>query len=266
MIRTILITGLDGCGKSTLFLKLKSDRPEHAVLVNLPHIDEDALPAGGALKKQAGLLNQMSSEADENGWADLKALALFGSMMLYEKLVCEIITPRTRIVICERHPLIDTLVYAKFYAQRITPEYFNRKRLDHYNNAYGELLAFIAELLPIENKADPVMGIFNFIRNFFKDTTVPDENIKALFKATLPNKVFFLKADPEILFERIASRNVSEPHEKLEVLELFDNAYDALFENISQSYRISVEYIDASHFKNLDRFYARLKNEITNLH
>ena len=263
MIRTILITGLDGCGKSTLFSKLTGEKPDHVALVTLPHIDEDSLPRDSAIRKQAQLLNQMSRQADENNWSDLKALSLFGSMLLYEQLVREMCTPLTRILICERHPLIDPLIYARFYAERLTSNHLKREKIDYYNSTYGELLVFIVGLLPIKSEGDHALEIFTFIHDTFKRTAVPDGQIKQLFKVDLPDKIFFLKAAPGILFSRIASRKVAEPHEKLLVLTLLDKTYDALFESISEQYKTPIEYIDASQFETLDKFYDRLLDDIT---
>jgi thymidylate kinase len=262
MIRTILITGLDGCGKSTLFSKLAGEKPDHVALITLPHIDEDSLPRDSTIRKQAQLLNQMSRQADENNWSDLKALALFGSMLLYEKLVHEMCTPLTRILICERHPLIDPLIYARFYAERLTADHLKREKIDYYNTTYGELLVFITGLLPVKSEGDYALEIFTFIRDTFKRTAVPDGQIKQVFKVDLPDKIFFLKAAPEILFDRIASRKISEPHEKLQVLDLLDKTYDGLFESISGQYNTSIEYIDAARFETLDKFYDRLLDEI----
>jgi len=263
MIRTILITGLDGCGKSTLFTRLAGEKPDHVALITLPHIDEDSLPLDSIIRKQAQLLNEMSRQADENNWSDLKALALFGSMLLYEQLVREMCTPLTRILICERHPLIDPLIYARFYAERLTAGYLNREKIDYYNTTYGELLSFIVGLLPVKSEGDYALEIFAFIRDTFKNSVAPDGQLKQLFKVDLPDKIFFLKAAPEILFDRIASRKVAEPHEQLQVLALLDKTYDVLFESISAQYKTPIEYIDASRFEMLDSFYDRLLDELT---
>jgi thymidylate kinase len=262
MIRTLLITGLDGCGKSTLFSKLTGEKPDHVALITLPHIDEDSLPRDSAIRRQARLLNQMSRQADEKSWSDLKALALFGSMLLYEQLVREMCTPLTRLLICERHPLIDPLIYAKFYAERLTADHLKREKLDYYNTTYSELLVFIVGLLPIKSEGDHALEIFTFIHDTFKSSAVPDEQITQLFKVGLPDKIFFLKAAPEILFDRIASRKVAEPHEKLQVLALLDKTYDVLFESISEIYKTPIEYIDAARFETLDKFYDRLLDEL----
>ncbi|WP_343667588.1 hypothetical protein [Chitinophaga sp.] len=251
MLKTILITGLDGCGKSTLFSKLKERKPAHVALINLPHIDEHSLPATSVLKTKAQLLNQMSREADEANWSDLKALALLGAMLLYGQLVQEIATPLTRVLIVERHPLIDPLIYAKFYGERISS---GLERLDYYNATYSDLLAFIVSLLPIESKGNYAGEIFHFIGAAFKNGTLSE-----IFKAALPDKIFFLKADPALLLSRISARKVAEPHEQLPVLTLLDKTYDSLFAGIPER----VEYIDASHFEQLDKFYDTLMEDIS---
>ncbi|MDJ1505910.1 hypothetical protein [Xanthocytophaga agilis] len=264
MIKTILITGLDGSGKSVIFSKLKSQKLEHVTLLTLPHIDEDVLPEDSALKKHTKLLNEMGADADKNNRSDLKALSLFGAMMLYQKLADEMVTPLTRVLVCERHPLVDPLVYARFYTGRISPGSLKRERLDYYNEAYGQLLGFILSLLPVKGLADPAGTLFTFIHDCFKDATVPDEKLRALFKTSLPDEIYFLKAEPGVLLNRIASRKVSEPHEQLQILALFDKIYDSLFDAVAIRHKTVVEYIHASQFESLDRFYGRLVNEILN--
>lgn len=264
MIKTILITGLDGSGKSTVFSKLEATNIEHVTLISALHVDVETLPDTSSLKAPVLLLNAMSKEADANNWSELKALALFCAMILFEKLVSEKTTATTRIVICERHPLIDTFVYAQFYLPRLGSGSMNLEQMIHYNTKYESLFSFILEQLPVENKDLGALAIFKFIKTFFARKTSPDAETEKIFKTSVPDQIFFLKADPEILMERISSREVIEAHEKLDVLSVLDSTYDSLFKRIASEHNTTIENIDATSFESLDAFYARLKSEIIN--
>ncbi|WP_299255326.1 hypothetical protein [uncultured Aquimarina sp.] len=265
MIKTILITGLDGSGKSTLFSKLEAECIEHVTLVSPLHVDVDTLPDTSSLKQPIQLLKSLSQEADANKRDDIKAMVLFFAMVLFEKLVSEKTTTTTRIVICERHPLIDTFVYAQFYLPRLSSSgsSMNLEMLIYYTTKYEALFSFVLQQLPIENKDEGVLAILKFIKTFFVRKTFPDAETKRVFKTSLPDHIFFLKAAPEILMERISSREVIEAHEKLSVLSNLETTYEILFEKIASDNKTIIENIDATTFDNLDAFYTRLMIEIT---
>lgn len=264
MIKTILITGLDGSGKSTLFSKLEAAQLTHVQLISALHVDIDTLPDTSVLKKPIELLNAMNQEADTNDSSDLKAIALFCAMVLFEKLVSERTTEATRIVLCERHPLIDTFAYAQFYIPRLSAGNTNFEDLFYYATKYEGLFSFILEQLPIENKEGGVLAIYKFIKSFFVSKSSPDPETEAVFKTKVPDHIFFLKAAPEILMERISTRKIIEAHEKLSVLSDLDATYTTLFKQIANDYNTTIEHIDASSFDRLDTFYKRLLTEILN--
>jgi len=266
MIKKILITGLDGSGKSTLFSKLEAINMKHVELISALHVNVDTLPDTSPLKKPIQLLNAMSQEAIIDKRDDLKAMALFCAMVLFEKLVQEKTTATTRIVICERHPLIDTFAYAQFYLPRLHASgSMDLEMLFYYSTKYEFLFSFILEELPIENKEGGVLAIFKFIKTFFVKTSSPNTVTKEVFKSSLPDQIFFLKAPPEILMERITSRKVIQAHEKLSVLSDLDTTYDTLFKRIASDHKTPIENVDATTFNSLDAFYKRLTKEINNL-
>ena len=264
MIKTILITGLDGSGKSTLFSKLEKAQLAHVQLISALHVDIDTLPDTSILKQPIELLNAMNQEADATDSSDLKAIALFCAMVLFEKLVSERTTETTRIVLCERHPLIDTFAYAQFYIPRLSSGSTNFEELFYYAEKYESLFSFILEQLPIENKEGGVLAIYKFIKSFFVSKASPDPETEAVFKSSVPDQIFFLKASPEVLMERISTRKVIEAHEKLSVLSDLETTYDALFKKIESDYNTTIENIDATTYDSLDAFYTRLMTEILN--
>lgn len=263
MIKTILITGLDGSGKSTLFSKLEEAQLPHVQLISALHVAIDTLPDTSILKEPVALLNAMHQEADATDSSDLKAIALFCAMVLFEKLVSERTTESTRIILCERHPLIDTFAYAQFYIPRLSSGNTNFEQLFYFATKYESLFAFILEQLPIENKEAGVLAIYKFIKSFFVSKTSPDAETEAVFKTSVPDHIFFLKAPPEVLMERISTRKVIEAHEKLSVLSDLSATYDTLFKEIETNYTTTtIEKVDASTFTSLDTFYTRLLTDI----
>jgi thymidylate kinase len=265
MTKTILITGLDGSGKSTLFSKLEAANLAHVTLVSALHVDVDTLPDNSELKKPIALLNEMNQEADAKNRDDFKAIALFCAMVLFGKLVEEKSTAATRIVVCERHPLVDTFAYAQFYVPRLSSSgSMDLEMLLYFSTKYEALFSFILAQLPIENKDEGVIAIYKFIKTFFIKKIAPDAETETVFQTSVPDKIFFLKAPPEVLMDRISSRKVIEAHEKLSVLSQLETTYDTLLEKIASDHNTIIENIDASTFENLDTFYTRLMTEIKN--
>lgn len=263
MIKTILITGLDGSGKSTIFSKLAAAKLEHVTLISALHVDVKSLADTSSLKTPIVLLNAMSEEADTNNWSELKALALFCAMILFEKVVSEKTTATTRIVICERHPLIDTFVYAQFYIPRLESGSMNLEQMIHYNTKYEMLFSFVLEQLPVANKNQGALAIFKFIKTFFAAKVYPDAETQQIFNTTVPDQIFYLKTTPDVLMDRISSRKVVEAHEKIEVLSRLGATYETLFEKLASSeHSTTIQNVDATTFESLDDFYTRLLTEI----
>ncbi|WP_339885229.1 hypothetical protein [Polaribacter vadi] len=264
MIKTILITGLDGSGKSTLFSKLEAKNLNHVALISVLHTDIASISDSSSLKKPIELLNEMSEEADKDNSDSLKAMALFSAMILFHKLVAEKTTLETKIIICERHPLIDTFVYAQYYLPRLNSGNTDLEKLMYYNTKYETLFSFVLEQLPIENKDLGAYTIYKFIKEFFVKKTAPDAETESIFKTNVPDKIFFLKAPVKILMERISCRKVIEAHEKTSILSGLEATYDNLFKTIAKNNDTTIKNIEASSFESLDNFYSELIKEIKN--
>ena len=80
-MKQILITGLDGSGKSTVFdvlEKIKSTR--NIETIRLPHIDTENIKDNPSLKNAAIFVNEINQMADLENKVPLKAVAIFLSM------------------------------------------------------------------------------------------------------------------------------------------------------------------------------------------
>ncbi len=259
MIKTILITGLDGCGKSTIFSKLKEEKNDAYGLITLPHIDTSWLDEKSESFFYCNELNRMNADADENQKSELKALALFGSMLLFSPLAKMHEAKDKKYIICERHPLIDTKVYAKFYASKLNPQLMENEKLEYFQKEYGLLLNHLKDKLPLQKENNSsAYQLFDFIYTNYGGSEFNDHTFE---NTSYPDKIYFLKASPEVLYARISTRKNPEPHENIQVLTLLDSAYSQLLQS-TENNKTEVMIVDASGFEKLDEFYSTLLEEI----
>ena len=116
-MKVIILTGLDGSGKTTFLERIKEhSNPALCKIINLPHIDTEVLKQYTDLYETALFVNSLNRDADILKLPQLKAVALFASMILYREIFNLIKQEGVKTIFCERHPLIDPGIYARFYA------------------------------------------------------------------------------------------------------------------------------------------------------
>lgn len=258
-----LITGLDGSGKSTILSKLEKLNTEQKFkIIYLPHIDISNLSRDKILYKTAIFINKLSHDADLQKLPQLKAIALFSSMLLYQKLIYFDKGDKAKHIFCERHPLIDVGVYAQFYAQKLAPDSISASILNKLDNLYPEELDYILSLVPkdlIFEQKKKMYSLMHFIYQwFFVENKYQIKQLEYLFKTSIPNRIYYLKTEPEILFNRIKNREVKEAHESMQVFKKLDKYYDELFRTIQKDNTVSINIIDANNIKNLETLPAKL--------
>jgi thymidylate kinase len=251
-MKTILITGVDGCGKSTIFEKLKNENLPNIALLKVPHFDLDVFSGSGEFYNYAKSINEMSREADENKQNHAKALALFGSMLMFQKAKDLLKKPGIKFLICERHPLIDAQVYALFYAQKPYSASISKESLAELEKKYKNLISYLCSLLP-EKKNDSVIELFLAIKNSFGNQEFRSDSLVNLFRTSFPDRIYCLQAATQVLYQRIADRKTTEAHETLDVLDTLQNEYQNILNKIPK--KIPVSLVDASSFGQLDSFY-----------
>jgi thymidylate kinase len=259
----VLITGLDGSGKSTL-LKRFWEYPafKSYEIILLPHIDTENLYRDEMLYNTAVFINSLSHDANKLKLPQLKAIALFASMLLYKVILKYKSKPATKVVFCERHPLIDTGVYARFYAEKLGPGSVSKNILKILEDKYSGELAYLVNLIPsalIKIEEGNLLSIINFIYKWFHiEKRNRREDLQMIFDIDLPDKIYFLKADPKLLFNRIKDRPDREAHESIEVLSRLDKEYDTLLSEINKTNRNKIEIIDANIPANLDALFESI--------
>jgi hypothetical protein len=116
--RTVAVLGIDGSGKSTLIRRLLATAPEGVAVVHCPQYHSHPDAALGGLSRA---LDAYSLSADALGSFELKAAALYLQMTLFgpvERAMVDAFAPR--VLVCERHPIVDTLAYGPFYQRMVT--------------------------------------------------------------------------------------------------------------------------------------------------
>ncbi|MEL7343078.1 MAG: hypothetical protein AAGM67_21520, partial [Bacteroidota bacterium] len=79
-----------------------------------------------------------------------------------------------------------------------------------------------------------------------------------LFCVDLPDEMYYLEADPEILYSRLAERKIKEAHESVEVLQQLKIAYDEILTELTGA--LPIHRINANDLSQLDALYVQLAN------
>lgn len=259
-MKIVLITGLDGSGKSTLLEKIrKSKQISNYEIINLPVIQLDFLKNHKELYQAAQFINELNHESDMLKIPQLKAVALFASMLLFKKILSLVEQTNCKIVYCERHPLIDTGIYSQFYADKLFPGSIKKETLSLLDQKYEKELNYILQLIPetiFVRDTSAISTFLSFIYQWFHlEKKYNVDNLKKIFQVDLPDKIYYLEASPQILFSRIKNRKVLEAHESEQVFELLNNAYHHLFGKLNNGV---VKIINATSIDTLDKLYNQL--------
>ncbi len=262
-MKVILITGLDGSGKTTFLNRIKdSAKPAACRIINIPHINIQQLKTDKDLYRVALFVNSLNYNADIQNIPQLKAVALFASMLLYGKILALIRQDTVETVFCERHPLIDTGVYARFYAEKLYPGSIEQSVLDRLDKKYESELSYLLNLLPsnsVDIKKGYTSSLIHFIyKRFYLEKKYDTENLKLIFKVSLPDELYFLQASPKLLFNRIKNRKLLEAHESIEVFKQLNKAYNKLFNELESKYAIEIELVNIEEAGAVDNLFAKL--------
>lgn len=259
-MKLILITGLDGSGKSTLLSRLEGLPIEvpHAFL-RVPVIDAEKFNENKELHQTSLFINKLNEYADNFNFPPLKVCALFASMIIFNELLKELKNKNCSVIFCERHPLIDTGVYARFYADKMNPDTLPKPIIDHFEKEYSAELLYLLNLIPCAAyvpEKGKLYSFINYIYNwFFIEKKFDLIDLKKLFAIELPDKIFYLKADPEILMERLGNRKIFEAHESKSAFEQLSPFYDGVFKDLE----VDIELLAANTPENLNAAFEKLK-------
>jgi len=257
-MQQIVITGLDGSGKSTILQALLEKKNTEFEILFIPHFNLQSITDSMKIYKVASFINTLSYTSDKIKEPHLKAIALLSSMLLFHKII-ELKKNTFHTIYCERHPLIDAAMYAQFYAHKMNTPIANQLYIKEIEATYKEELSYLLQLVPKEyvcKNSGLIENLKQFIYTWFhRESKTSIKELSQLFKVELPHKIYYLQAQPHVLFDRIKGRKELEPHENIEVFEFLDKTYMELFKRLHQ---IDIEIIDANMFENLDSFKEKI--------
>ena len=115
--RRVTVVGIDGCGKSSIIAALRESAAETFRLVTVTCPDFHDTP-NAPLHRLSRQLKAFSDGADEVGSPVVKAVALYLQMTLFGPVERFFVTTyHPTVLVCERHPLIETMVYGPLYVR-----------------------------------------------------------------------------------------------------------------------------------------------------
>ena len=259
-MKLVLVTGLDGSGKSTLLERLESAlKGKPVAFLRVPRIDSELFRHRSDLYQVCLFINRMHEEADRLKKPQLKAIALFSAMLIFKDLLKELSMNTVQTVFCERHPLIDTGVYAKFYIGKMDPRTLPLGIFEAIEANYASEIGYLLSAAGIENTEENPM--FRFLDSIHQRFTVEKkyeiDDLKALFGLAMPDEIIYLTATPEVLMQRLENRDIKEAHESKEVFERLIPVY----EDVLGRSGVPVRSVDAGTYEGLDCFFEELASE-----
>lgn len=259
MINMIVITGLDGSGKSTFLNQLEVHFDSDSTVFRLPTMDPEKFRTDPVLFECCEMINELGERGDNEGEPGMKIIAMFSSVLLFNDLFHCLSKQNVGVIFCERHPLVDTCIYAKVYHKVMHPSFLSIEKAVEIDEKYNLLLLEILRRLGIETSVSKVPKshlVLNFLYDWFSDeANFTPQRVFELFEMRKPDEIFFLDAPAEVLFGRIQDRERKEYHENISALKQMRSFYHELL----PQFGTSVEIVDATNRIAPDELFERLK-------
>jgi thymidylate kinase len=245
-MKTAIITGIDGTGKSTYIKQLYAEYAGKSSAGFFACPSYHHLP-GSQMDELSIIFEKINSFGNEYKHNDIKALGLYLQMSLYSP-VLKIFeaSPDINIVISERNAIIDTVVYGSLYAKSITGNIEQahwqpllEKELDQlFPGAFQKVQEWINYLNGFTGEGHSFWNYTGFLKKLF--TSTPEsiiENLCRFFNLALPDVICFLKIDPHVAIERLKQREKQlELHENPALLEALQMKYLSLLNLVKKLY------------------------------
>lgn len=221
-MKRISIAGIDGSGKTTLVTSLKELHQE-TILFSPQTYKDQSLP----LYDLSLAIDKIGKWADLNQVPVLKGISLFLGMTLYREVVSFIENERQpKRLIVERHPLIDTMAYAKFFLPMLNKEMPKDKILDGLNKFISQAdLKFVNQ--HIKKIASIDFHLLNFNYFIFDLLNAPREvvmnNLKNFYQLNFPDMYIILQLSPKTIPLRFTNREIVGAHENVKVLTILQD-------------------------------------------
>ena len=260
----IVITGLDGSGKSTFHSKLETQFGSQSAILRLPKMDPEKFQDDIVLFNCCKLINELGERGDKESEPGMKMIAMFSSVVLFNDLFNYLKKPNVKVIFCERHPLVDTYIYAKAYLNVMHPSNLSFGKAKEMDASYALLFTEVMRKLKVSftaSNSSKSRALLSFLYDWFsKIENLNPENLFHLFDMRKPDEVFFLDAPTEVLFSRIVGRVHIEYHENIAALKKMRSNYLELL----PKFESRVEIIDATTKTGPDSLFESLRRRYFN--
>lgn len=264
--KRVAVVGVDGCGKSSVINRLRELSHAHNgtfASITCPdfHDTEDA-----PLQALSRSMKAFSDRCDQVGSPEMKALSMYLQMTLYgpvEQFFLTTFAPE--VLVCERHPLVETFVYGALYRLLAGSQWddavVQRAIASEAGGDGGDLLDSVLRWHASESRR---LGDEMTLRQRFDDVGVAltDDFPTAVaefgrrYRTTMPDVVLWLDAPPEQAARRCAARSgtgAKETHETLEFLTILRQEYFSFARSLAEVFpRVQMHVIDTGDGVDLD--------------
>lgn len=260
MTRRVAVVGIDGSGKSAVINRLRSLAPPDLgdfQSMTCPDFHDTKNAPLQALSRQ---MKAFSDGCDEIGSLEMKALAMYFQMTLYgpvEQFFLDTYDPA--VLVCERHPLVEVLVYGQFYLLLAQANWDGAQLeesigavLDrHDRGTFADIRAWhAAESARLGVDKDIWEMLSDVAAVVPQDVTMSVKTFQERFRTTLPDVVLFLDVPPDQAAARCRERSggkTMEAHETPEFLAILREGYLSTRDVFANAFpEVSFHAIDTS--------------------
>ncbi|MEV0296907.1 hypothetical protein [Nocardia sp. NPDC050710] len=267
MTRRVAIVGIDGAGKSSVMARLRelapAGDPGSFAAMTCPDFHNTRDVPLTDLSKQ---LKAFSVGCDEISSLEMKATAMYLQMTLFGPVERHFVdTWAPDVLVFERHPLIELLVYGPLYVALARPEWNGHDReaeiaavLErHRPGTFDDILAWQRRESTRLGSAPDIWLLLSEIADLVgREITASVAGFAARFRTTLPDAVLWLDAPPEQAAARCAERSADgfkEAHETAERLAALRAGYLRVRDTLAVAYpEVGFHRIDTGDGVDLD--------------
>ncbi|MBL4649799.1 MAG: hypothetical protein JKY03_08710 [Aureispira sp.] len=250
---TIAITGIDGCGKSTVINKLIARQKENPTAYQVFSCTNFHDTPNAPFAELSKGMDALSQYADERNDPTIKYVSLYLKMTLFgaiERFFIDYYCPT--ILVTERHPLVGSLAYGSLYLQMNAKVDLQQKTT--WNSALLEQKkipwAAILNWFDLENKRQGRILDFWDLPAFLIKIQAQEPvdlvpSLEALFRTALPHKIIHFQIQEELAATRVGQNKRKEIHESKKNLVYINKAYQKALEYL-ESLGVEVVYLDVT--------------------
>ncbi|MBF6301399.1 hypothetical protein IU459_28240 [Nocardia amamiensis] len=248
--RRVALVGIDGAGKSSVLAGLRAlAEPAGAgrfASMTCPDFHDTRDVPLADLSRQ---LRAFSVGCDEIGDVAMKATAMYLQMTLFGPVEQHFLrTWSPDVLVCERHPLIELLVYGPLYVALAGTDGRCREREDeiaavlerHRPGTFADILAWQhAQAARLGSSPDPWLLLSEIAELVERDISGAVSGFAERFRTTLPDAVLWLDAPPEQAAARCVQRSAHGPveaHETAERLAALRTGYERVRETLATAF------------------------------